>query len=163
MSKFKSFLAVACCGFAIVFMILAGKVEGQESINLSDANRPGDFVAPTVFQAAGPNIASIQGVVTEFRNAWTDVKLSNVEMWAAGDYVVQTFKFEAKHEKDLGKIKKTGKTVSLDAAEVMHFKDGKIDHLWRFMNGVDFAMQLGMMPAPGTAPQQPKMEEPAKK
>ncbi len=100
---------------------------------------------------------------SEFRNAWSDVKLSNVEMWAAGDYVVQTFKFEAKHDKDLGKIKKTGKTVSLDVAEVMHFKDGKIDRLWRFMNGIDFAMQLGMMPAPGTAPQQPKMEEPAKK
>ena len=79
MSKLKSFFAVACCGFAIAFMILTGKVEGHESINLSyppssvpiavNANTPADFVAPTVFQAAGPNIASIESAVTEFRNA----------------------------------------------------------------------------------------------
>ena len=76
MNKFKSFFAVACCGFAIVFMILAGKVEGQESIAVN-ANTPADFVAPIVFQAAGPNIASIQGVVTEFRNALGDPNNGN--------------------------------------------------------------------------------------
>ena len=37
-----------------------------------------------------------------FRNAWSDVKLSDVEMWAAGDYVIQMRKFEGKHTGDLG-------------------------------------------------------------
>ncbi len=82
MSNLKSIFAVVCCGFAITFMIMAGKVEGHESINFSyppssvpigvNANTPAGFVAPTVFQAAGPNIASIQGAVTEFRNALGD-------------------------------------------------------------------------------------------
>lgn len=83
MSMLKSFFAVACCSVAIAFMILAGKVEGQESFNLAyplssvpigvNNNTPADFEPPIVFQAAGPNIASIQGAVTEFRNALGDL------------------------------------------------------------------------------------------
>ena len=74
MSKLKSFFAVACCGLAIAFMVLAAQVEGHESINLTSpaSSVPvvqAGFVAPTVFQAAGPNIASIQGAVAEFRTA----------------------------------------------------------------------------------------------
>lgn len=83
MSTLKSYLAVACGSFAIVFMILAGQVEGRESLNLANAASsapvaPAGFVAPTVFQAAGPNIASIQGAVTEFRTALGDPNNGNV-------------------------------------------------------------------------------------
>jgi ketosteroid isomerase-like protein len=53
------------------------------------------------------------------------VKVPNLEAWAAGDYVVQTFTFE-------GKTKKGGKTASFDVAQVLHFKDGKVDRLWAF-------------------------------
>jgi ketosteroid isomerase-like protein len=60
-----------------------------------------------------------------FRNAWSSVKVSNVGVWAAGDYVVQSFTFE-------GKNKKSGETVTFDAAQVMHVKDGKVDQLWAF-------------------------------
>lgn len=94
MSKLKSFFAVACCAFAIVFMIVAGEVEGQESIDLSytpssvpievNANTPADFVAPIVFQAAGPNIASIQSAVTEFRNELGNPNGNTLEEVVAG-------------------------------------------------------------------------------
>jgi len=52
-------------------MILAVQVEGQESV-APGGNTSADFVAPTVFQAAGPTIASIQSIVTEYRNALGD-------------------------------------------------------------------------------------------
>jgi hypothetical protein len=52
----------------------------------------------------------------------------------------------------MGKMKKTGKTVSLDYAEVMQMKDGKIAQIWRFHSGMQFAMQMGLMPAPGAPP-----------
>jgi ketosteroid isomerase-like protein len=92
---------------------------------------------------------------TMFRNAWSDVKLDDVQMWAAGDYVIQSLKFTGTNDKDMGKMKKTGKTVTVDLVEVLRFKDGKVDQLWRFFNSMDFAMQMGMMPAPGTAPAEP--------
>ena len=77
MSKFRNYIWVAVFSIAIVCMVLASHVEGQESTGLtsSDAvngNTTADFVAPLVFQAAGPSIASIQSSVTEFRAALGD-------------------------------------------------------------------------------------------
>ncbi len=51
-------------------------------------------------------------------------------------------------------MKKTGKKISLDVAEVTHFsKDGKVDHTWRFHSGMQFAMEMGLLPIalPGAA------------
>ena len=80
MSKFRNYLWVAAFSIAIVFMVLASHVEGQESTGLTapsssavvNDNTTADFVAPLVFQAAGPSIASIQSSVTEFRAALGD-------------------------------------------------------------------------------------------
>ena len=66
---------------AIIFMVLVVRVKGQELFSTDDLaieqvaiqdNTTIDFVAPTVFQAAGPNIASIQGTITDFRAALGD-------------------------------------------------------------------------------------------
>ena len=64
---------------AIIFMILAVHVEAQQLLNdptmepvAIDDNTTVDFVPPGVFQAAGPNIASIQGTITDFRAALGD-------------------------------------------------------------------------------------------
>ena len=64
---------------AIIFMILSVHVEAQqllsdptiEPVAIED-NTTIDFVPPSVFQAAGPNIASIQGTITDFRAALGD-------------------------------------------------------------------------------------------
>jgi predicted ester cyclase len=87
-----------------------------------------------------------------FFGAFSDAKVTADNMWAAGDYVVATGKFEGTNDHDLGKMKKTGKKVSLDYAEVGLMKDGKVAQIWRFHDGMQFAMQMGMMPAPGAAP-----------
>jgi predicted ester cyclase len=119
------------------------------------ANKPADVIATMTDDAIQSDMGvdtkgakAIEKGMTAFRNAFSDVKLSNVEMWAGGDYVVQTFTFEGKHDKNLGPVKKTGKQVAVDVAELMHFTGGKIDHTWRFMNGAQLMEQLGMMPAP---------------
>ena len=66
---------------AIIFMVLAVRAKGQELFSTDDPviepvaiqdNTTIDFVAPSVFQAAGPNIASIQGTITDFRAALGD-------------------------------------------------------------------------------------------
>jgi hypothetical protein len=72
---------VAGFSLEIIFMILAVHVHGQELLSTDDPaiepvaiqdNTTIDFVAPSVFQAAGPNIASIQGTITDFRAALGD-------------------------------------------------------------------------------------------
>jgi len=66
---------------AIIFMVLAVHAKAQDLFSSSDAtidpvaiqdNTTIDFVPPAVFQAAGPNIASIQGTITDFRAALGD-------------------------------------------------------------------------------------------
>jgi hypothetical protein len=75
----QSLVSVAGFSLVIIFMFLAAHVEGQtlisfrdpissEPVALGDASFT-DFVAPAVFQAAGPNIASIQSCVNDFRDA----------------------------------------------------------------------------------------------
>jgi len=78
----KSLVSVAGFSLVIMFMFLATHVAGQTLISFGDPVSPdpvalGDasfteFVAPAVFQAAGPNIASIQSAVTDFRAALGD-------------------------------------------------------------------------------------------
>jgi hypothetical protein len=59
---------MAGVGLVVILMILAVHVEAQESVTLG-GNTGADFVAPTVFQAAGPTIASIEATITAYRNA----------------------------------------------------------------------------------------------
>lgn len=73
---------IAGLSLAFVFMVLAAHVKGQESVSVSpsvtsepiavEENTTIDFVAPAVFQAAGPNVASIQSSVSAFRSALGD-------------------------------------------------------------------------------------------
>jgi len=83
----KSLVSVA--GFSLVIMVtfLAAHVDGQTLISFGDPLSPNpvaigdasinDFVAPAVFQAAGPNIASIQSAITDFRAALGDPNNGN--------------------------------------------------------------------------------------
>ncbi len=66
--KLESYVSVAGVGLVIILMVLAVHVDGQEPVALG-GNTPADFIAPAVYQAAGPTIASIQGIVTEYRYA----------------------------------------------------------------------------------------------
>lgn len=84
-----------------------------------------------------------------FIGAFPDAKITIENTWAAGDYVVTTGKLTGTNTGDLGKMKKTGKPVTLEFAEVVQLKDGKIASVWRFHSGMSFAMQLGAMPAMG--------------
>jgi predicted ester cyclase len=76
--------------------------------------------------------------------------------WAAGPYVVTQCKFNAVHDGNLGRLKKTNKPVSLTVAEVNKLDGGKFKEIWRFFNSTSFAMQLGLIPAPSAKSDKPK-------
>lgn len=85
--------------------------------------------------------------------AFSDVKITDDNVWGAGDFVVSTGKWEGTNDGDMKsmKLKKTGKQVSLPFLEVTQYKDGKIASNWIFYDGMQFAIQLGLVPAPGAA------------
>jgi hypothetical protein len=78
---------LASFSLAIMVMVLTVHAEAQDLLSSSDPtidpvaiqdNTTIDFVPPAVFQAAGPNSASIQGTVTDFRAALGDPVNNNI-------------------------------------------------------------------------------------
>lgn len=74
MKKLKILVSVAGITLVIISLFLAAHVQGQEPITSANVDTvlegtTTDFIAPAVFQAAGPNIASIQSSVNDFRDA----------------------------------------------------------------------------------------------
>ena len=78
--------------------------------------------------------------------AFPDVKFTNLNVWAAGDYVVATGNFEGTNTGDIKSmgLKKTGKSVKSQFLEICRFENGKIKEDWLFYNGAAFAAQLGL-------------------
>lgn len=89
----------------------------------------------------------IETSLKQWSTAFAPAKVTAENTWAAGDYVVSTAKFSGTHSKDYGALKKTGKPVNLDFAEVHLVKDGKSSKVWRFRSAMQLASQLGLMPA----------------
>jgi predicted ester cyclase len=87
-----------------------------------------------------------------FYTGFPDVKATADQSFAAGDYVVELGTLTGTNKGDMGPMKKTGKEINGHYAEISKWKDGKLENLWRFRNGMAMAMQLGLMPAPGAAP-----------
>src|SRR5438874_8092318 len=81
--KKSSLLAIS------VLLIFASLTAGAQnstfnSVDGDDDDRPRDFVAPKVFQAAGPTAASIQSAVDEYRGALGQVNNGNLTSQASG-------------------------------------------------------------------------------
>lgn len=92
----------------------------------------------------------LEGLPGMFK-AFSDLKITNDTAWGAGDYVVSTGTWAGTNDGDIKemKLKKTGKKVSLSFVEISEFKAGKIAKNWIFYDGMQFAVQLGLVPAPG--------------
>jgi len=87
---------------------------------------------------------------------FSDVKLELTRTWAAGDYVVGEGALVGTNDgamPEMGVKKATGKHVSARFLEIDKFANGKLKSMWVFDNGMAFAAQLGLLPAPGAKPE----------
>jgi predicted ester cyclase len=133
---------------------------GHESFNKRDWKALlADFTDESVISDMGmpkdvKGKKEIEKMFKMFTGAFSDIKINDISVWAAGDYVVSRFTLTGTNDGDLKmmKLKKTGKAVNLDGAEIAEFKDGKVKQLTWYSNGAQMAMQLGLMPPPGSAP-----------
>ena len=69
MKQMKLVLLVAVFGIGLTVMGCGEGGNGMNSAALAQQNTGKDFVAPVVFQAAGPNLASIQNTIDQYRTA----------------------------------------------------------------------------------------------
>jgi len=129
---------------------------GTDAFNAHDAAGFAATLAPGVVESDQAEAADtvgakqVQASTAQFIQAFSDGQLEDRELWAAGDFVVAIGSFTGTFDHDIGPVKKTGKIVTIPYAEIAQFKDGKIATLWRFRNGVDMAVQMGLLkPPPG--------------
>jgi predicted ester cyclase len=83
----------------------------------------------------------------EMWKAFSDLKLTVGNSWAAGDYVAATETFDGTNNGDLPSmhLKKTGKHVSLPLLAIDKLdSSGKVTASWIFYEGGGFASQLGV-------------------
>ncbi len=82
----------------------------------------------------------------EMWKAFSDLKLTVGDSWAAGDYVAATETFDGTNNGDLPSmhLKKTGKKVSLPFLAIHKLDFGKVTATWIFYEGGGFASQLGI-------------------
>jgi predicted ester cyclase len=78
--------------------------------------------------------------------AFSDLKSNVGGAFAAGDYVASFGELTGTNDGSLdGKSKPTGKAIKTGFLTIGHYKDGKIDKAWRFVNGLSLLGQLGLM------------------
>jgi predicted ester cyclase len=141
----------------------------KKAIEAFNAHKPADFVALMADDVAdwSPSETvtgkkALEKSLKAFQAAFSDVKGTVETVWAAGDYTVYTSVAEGTNDHDLGKMKKTGKHISLPIAEIYKYKDGKVANIWAFDDSALFAQQMGLMPAPGDKPAGDKPADKAK-
>jgi predicted ester cyclase len=89
----------------------------------------------------------------EMLKGFPDSKIDQTAAWAAGDYVISSGRFTGTNTGDMPsmKLKKTGKSVSLEYYMVTKLAAGKVKNVGLFSNGMAFAGQLGLLPPPKAA------------
>jgi predicted ester cyclase len=98
----------------------------------------------------------------EMFKGFPDMKVDQTAAWAAGDYVISAGRFTGTNTGDVPsmKLKKTGKPVSAEYYQVTRLAGGKVKNVWLFSNGIAFAAQLGILPAPKAAPAKAGAKDP---
>jgi steroid delta-isomerase-like uncharacterized protein len=95
--------------------------------------------------------------------AFPDLKASNTNSWAIGEYVIHEGVFEGTHKGNLfGMIPPTNKKVAMHGLDIVQYKDGKVVKGWSYGNSAEMMTQLGLMPQPGDKKADPKAATPAK-
>ena len=82
-----------------------------------------------------------------FKGAFPDCRFTIDDMIAEGDQVVTKKTFTGTHTADLSGIPPTGKPVTLQFADIMRVRDGKIVEHWLAMDQLSFMQQLGLSPS----------------
>ena len=105
-----------------------------------------DVVVHDMTQPKDQTKAQMQQSDKDLWKAFSDARITNSSIWAAGDYAVINGTFEGTNDGDFApmKLKKTGKKVSVPYLSIDRLEDGKIKESWLFFDGAYFAAQLGV-------------------
>ena len=122
------------------------EVQNQKNWQVYDELNDPRFVN----HSAPPGMADKEGSkqhLGAFLGAFPDCQVTVDDMIAEGDQVVTKKTFRGTHTADFAGIPPTGRPVTLQFADIMRVRDGRITEHWMSMDRLSFMQQLGLIPA----------------
>jgi steroid delta-isomerase-like uncharacterized protein/uncharacterized protein (TIGR02246 family) len=110
-----------------------------------------DMTLPAPVKGKEENKKFLQG----FFKAFPDLKQTTSNAWAIGDYVINEGTMSGTNKGAFMGMPATKKSMNQHFVDVLQFKDGKLSRGWSYGNGMEVAMQLGLMKPPGAKPAAP--------
>ena len=74
------------------------------------------------------------------------------EIFSSGDRVVVRWTNSARHVGDFLGIPPTGRSCAIAGIDIYRLEDGRLAEHWHVIDQLAMLQQLGLIPAPGTAP-----------
>lgn len=91
--------------------------------------------------------------ISKYRSAFPDLYFTIEDLIGEGDRVVSRFRVTGTHKGELMGIPPTGKRAEVTGISIVRFAGGKIAEEWSNWDALGLMQQLGVVPAPGEAPQ----------
>jgi predicted ester cyclase len=131
----------------------------EQSFNTGDFELIDQFVAPEALNhdpglpaqmrdLRGPD--ALKRVVTMYRAAFPDVRMTVDDVIASGDKVVLRWHSEGTHRGELARLAPTGARGSVTGISIDRWQDGKIVEAWAEWDNMGLARQLGAAPPEGS-------------
>lgn len=96
-----------------------------------------------------PGLDGVRQLVSMYRSAFPDLRLTIEDEITEGDRVVTRFTGRGTHKGPLMGIPPTGKRVTITAIDILRFENGRIAEHWGNQDLLGMMQQLGVIPAPG--------------
>jgi predicted ester cyclase len=96
-----------------------------------------------------PGFEGLRQVGIMMNRAFPDVVVTERDLIASGDKVVERSAATATHKGSMMGEKPTGKTINWSEIHIYRFKDGKIIEHWAEIAMMELLQQIGVLPALG--------------
>jgi steroid delta-isomerase-like uncharacterized protein len=123
----------------------------EEYWRTGNADALEEVVAPDfVHHAPGipPDLEGLKQALPMFRAAFPDMRLTEEDVIADGDKVVDRVTVRGTHQGELMGIPSTGKQVEFTETHISRIADGKIVERWGEWDALGLMQQLGGVPVP---------------
>ena len=118
------------------------EVWGQGNLTAADEVLAVDLVEHNPLPGQGAGREGHKQVVTLFRSAFPDLRVTTEDLVEDGDRVALRWKAEGTHRGELMGIAPTGRRVTLTGIEIVRISAGKIVERWAEDNGPMVLQQL---------------------
>jgi steroid delta-isomerase-like uncharacterized protein len=124
----------------------------EEYWRTGDADAFDEVVAPDfVHHAPGlpPDLEGMKQTLPMFRAAFPDMRLTEEDVIAEGDKVVDRVTVRGTHEGELMGVPPSGNRVEFMETHISRIADGKIVERWSQWDAMGMMQQVGAVPEPG--------------